>query len=486
MQRRTFLTGTALGAATAVLPVSGPAHAGATAGVAPAGRRGRTVAVDTLDALQKAIDAAVPGTRIVVANGAYTVPGGRSVVVRGVHGADGTPVTIVAASRGGVVLHGERSFLFEDSTHVTVSGFSFRQSTTLEVPPSCSHVRLTRNDFRLADVEGLHWVMVRGDDTVIDRNHFHGKTTLGVFLGIEGAGTEAMAQRVHVHRNHFSDHSFAGSNGGEPIRLGVSPRALSGAYAIVEHNLFERADGDPEAISVKSSHNVIRHNTIRNSLGGIVLRHGNGTRVEGNHLIGGKEGVRIYGNDHVVVNNYLAGLSGRAMVVGSGTARDHVPGESPTARRGNDAPDRVLIAHNTFLDNASALSGESNRPHESRDVTVADNLLVGQAGDLVEMANTVRFTWQGNIHFGAAGDGNVPAGGFVRADPLLVPGSDGVHRLSGGSPAIGAATLRSTPVTHDIDGDPRGTLRDVGADEYATRAPRYRPLTPADVGPNSR
>lgn len=108
------------------------------------------------------------------------------------------------------MLHGERSFLFEDSTHVTVSGFSFRQSTTLEVPPSCSHVRLTRNDFRLADAEGLHWVMVRGDDTVIDRNHFHGKTTLGVFLGIEGAGTEAMAQRVHVHRNHFSDHSFAG------------------------------------------------------------------------------------------------------------------------------------------------------------------------------------------------------------------------------------------------------------------------------------
>lgn len=72
----------------------------------------------------------------------------------------------------------------------------------------------------------------------------------------------------------------------------------------------------------------------------------------------------------------------------------------------------------------------------------------------------------------------------MRADPLLVPGSDGVHRLSGASPAIGAATLRSAPVTHDLDGDPRGTLRDVGADEYATRAPRYRPLTPADVGPN--
>lgn len=196
----------------------------------------------------------------------------------------------------------------------------------------------------------------------------------------------------------------------------------------MEHNLFERADGDPEAISVKSSRNTIRHNTIRNSLGGIVLRHGNGTRVEGNHLIGGAEGVRIYGNDHVVVNNYLAGLSGRAMVVGSGTARDHVPGESADARRGNDAPDRVLIAHNTFLDNAGTLSGESHRPHEPRDVTVADNLLVGQAGDLVEMANTVRFTWQGNILFGAAGDGNVP-----------------MRRVRAGRPPAGAGVRRGAP-----------------------------------------
>ncbi|MDG9685348.1 hypothetical protein QC334_21865 [Streptomyces sp. DH18] len=109
----------------------------------------------------------------------------------------------------------------------------------------------------------------------------------------------------------------------------------------------------------------------------------------------------MYGLAHrpATTTRFLAGLSGRAMVVGSGTARDHVPGESPTARRGSDAPDRVLITHNTSLDNASALSGESNRPHEPRDVTDADNLLVGRAGDLVEMANTVRFTWQGNIHF---------------------------------------------------------------------------------------
>ncbi|MFH9725376.1 polysaccharide lyase 6 family protein [Streptomyces sp. NPDC017254] len=485
MQRRTFLTGTAAGAAAAALPLSTPAYASASRHT-HAHVRGATVDVSSLDDLQDAIDAAGPGTRIVLANGTYTVPAAKPLTVTGRHGSRSAPITIVAASRGGAVLRGERSFVFDDSSDVTVSGFSFRQSTTLEIPPNCTYIRLTRNDFQLADIEGLHWVMVRGDDAVIDRNHFHGKTTLGIFLGIEGAGSEAMAQGVHVHRNYFSDHTFAGSNGGEPIRLGVSPRALSSAHALVEYNLFERADGDPEAISVKSSDNVIRYNTIRNSLGGIVLRHGNRTRVESNHLIGGQEGVRIYGNDHVVVNNYLAGLTGRAMVVGSGTARDHVPGESAEARRGNDAPDRVLIAHNTLLDNADGLSGESHRPHEPRDVTIADNLLVGQTGTLVEMATTVRFTWQSNILFGAAADGNIPAGGFVRADPRLVRGTDGVYRLSSTSRAIGAATLSPAPVTHDIDGDPRGGLRDVGADEYATITPRNRPLTPADVGPNAR
>ncbi|MFJ4877167.1 polysaccharide lyase 6 family protein [Streptomyces sp. NPDC088745] len=478
MQRRTFLLGTATGAALAALPVAaGPASAATAAGPATVG---------SLDELQAAIDRARPGQRIVVADGAYTVPPDRPLTIRGKRGTRHAPVTICARTPGGVVLDGAQSFVLEGSRHITLSGFSFRQSSTLDIPPDCAHIRLTRNDFHLADVAGLHWVMVRADDSVVDHNHFHGKTTLGVYLGIEGAGEREMAQRVHVYRNHFSDHSFPGDNGGEPIRLGVSPRALSDAGAVVEYNLFERCDGDPEAISVKSSGNTVRHNTVRDSLGGIVLRHGNRNRVDGNYLIGGKEGVRIYGDDHVVVNNYLAGLSGRALVIGSGSTRDHGPDETPAARRGNDAPDRLLVAYNTLVNNQGTLSGESHRPHEPRDVTVADNLFVADAGQLVEMANTVRFTWSGNLLWGAAADGNMPAGGGVRKDPKLVKGRDGVLRPAADSPAVNAGTLRRPRVTHDIDGRPRGRARDVGAHEYARWAPRRGPLTPADVGPQAR
>ncbi|MCB5167710.1 polysaccharide lyase 6 family protein [Streptomyces bambusae] len=471
MQRRTFLKGAVAGAAVAAVPLDMMLAAEASA------------AVGSIAELQSAINRAVPGDRIVVADGTYTVPSG-GIAVSGRNGTTSAPITIVAQTRGGVVLQGARSFVFANSSNVTVSGFAFRQSSTLAIPANCSRIRLTRNDFRFADVAGLDWVLVEGDDVKIDRNRFHDKTTEGIFVVVDGPGETAMAQRLHIFKNHFSDHSFAGENGGEPIRIGYSGRALTTADALVESNLFERCDGDPETISVKSSGNTIRHNTIRDSLGGIVLRHGNGTTVEGNHLLGGKDGIRLYGNDHVVVNNYAGGLSGKALVIGSGSTRDHHPGETEDERRGNDACDRAVVVHNTFVGNGGGIAGET-RTYEPRNVVVADNLVVGDAGSLVAMGRTTGFTWQSNLLWGAAGNGNIPAGGFFRADPALARGADGVYRLTAGSAAVNRATLAGVSVPEDIDGHTRSGTRDVGADEFSTAAPVRRPLTPADVGPDA-
>ncbi|MFF1650072.1 chondroitinase-B domain-containing protein [Streptomyces sp. NPDC058240] len=474
MQRRTFLRGTAV-AALAAVPLSTSMSVDASAADTP---------VSSLAELQSAINGAAPGDRIVVADGTYTVPSGGAINVSGKNGTSAAQITIVSKTRGGAVLRGERSFVFANSSNITVSGFAFRQSTTMEIPENCSSIRLTRNDFQHADSGDPYWLVVRANDTKIDRNHFHDKTTAGIFLVVDGPGSTDMAQNIQIFRNYFSDHSFSGANGGESIRLGVSGRALSGAHAVVEYNLFERANGDPEAISVKSSDNTIRYNTIRNSRGGIVLRHGNRSRVEGNYLIGGSEGVRLYGNDHLIVNNYLGGLSSRALVVGSGTTRDHNSGETQDERRGNDACDRAVIVHNTLIGNSSTLSGET-RTYEPRDVVIADNLLVGDSGSLVAMGTTTNFTWQSNMVWGAASNGNIPSGGYTRADPKLVTGQDGIARLSAGSPAIGAATLGSPAVADDIDGDSRGSTRDIGADEYSTAPALRHPLTTADVGPNA-
>ncbi|MGX1885497.1 chondroitinase-B domain-containing protein [Streptomyces sp. NPDC055287] len=475
MQRRTFLTGTLLGAAIAAVPLNTLMATSASAA---------TTLVGSLDELQNAIVRAVPGDRIVLADGTYTVPPRGAISVTGKNGTSSAPITIVSESRGGAVLQGERSFVFSNSSNVTISGFAFRQSTTLEIPASCPRIRLTRNDFRFADISGLDWVVVRADDVKIDRNRFHDKSTEGIFVVVDGPGSTAMAQRLHIYKNHFSGHSFAGANGGEPIRLGVSGRALSSAHAVVEYNLFEGCDGDPETVSVKSSDNTVQYNTIRDSRGGIVLRHGNRSRVEGNYLIGGAEGLRVYGNDQLIVNNYLGGLSGRALVIGSGTTRDHHAGETTGERRGNDACDRAVIVHNTLVGNAGTLSGET-REYEPGDVVIADNLLVAGVGSLVAMGKTTGFTWQSNLLWGAASNGNIPSGGYRRADPLLRQESDGVFRLTAGSPAINAATLASPSVADDIDGHSRGTTRDIGADEYAALAPVRGPLSAADVGPHA-
>ncbi|MFC0629248.1 chondroitinase-B domain-containing protein [Kribbella deserti] len=476
MDRRTFLTaGTAagltglglLGAVPAVARLEGAAE----------------VLVTSLAELQQAIDKAVAGDVITVANGTYPVE--TPILVTAKHGTSSKPIVVRSQSPAGVVLTGERSFVFTASSDITISGFAFRQRTTLDLPPDCQRIRLTRNDFQLADIAGLHWLMVRADHSTIDRNAFHGKSTLGIYLGIEGAGDDGMAQGVHVTRNHFSDHTFPGDNGGEPIRLGVSPRALTTAGAVIELNLFERANGDPEAISVKSSGNLIRHNTIRNSLGGIVLRHGNANRVEANFIVSGANGIRIYGDDHRIANNYIERIKGSGIVLGSGNVRDHFVGESAPSRRGNDAPDRVLIALNTVLDCGTAISGESHRVLPPLACTIADNLFIGESGNLVNMPFQQGITWRGNILWGRAADGNLPTGGFTRVDPLLAAGADGVRRLTAGSPAIDAATARYPGVGLDLDGHPRPRTADTGADEFSSHKIRFRPLTAADVGPYS-
>lgn len=480
MQRRTFLARSSGLAAAGVVGLTGLRPADAA--VVPMRER---ICVRSLDDLRTAIGRALPGSVITLADGTYDVPAGAPIAVTGKRGTASRPITIRAESVGGVILTGEQSFVLTGSSDITLSGFAFRQRTTLEIPPDCRRIRLTRNDFQLADLEGLHWVMVRADYSTVDRNDFHGKSTLGIYLGIEGAGTDEMAEGVHITRNHFRDHTFPGDNGGEPIRLGVSPRALATAGAVVEFNLFEHADGDPEAISVKSSGNTIRHNTIRDSLGGIVLRHGNHNRVEGNYLLSGQNGIRIYGDDHLIVNNYLETITGSGIVLGSGSVRDHFPGESAASRRGNDAPDRVQIALNTVLDCATAISGESHRTLPPQACTVSDNLLMADSGQLVNMPFQDGIGWSGNLLWGHAADGNAPVAGFNRVDPRLAAGQDGVRRLTAGSPAINAATRSYPEVRVDLDGQFRARRADVGADEFSRQRPTLRPLTATDVGPHA-
>ena len=436
----------------------------------------RVVTVSSIAQLQSAADAARPGDRIELVDGTYTTSG--PIILRR-SGTEGAPVTVAAQHVGRAEIRGAAGFSFADVDHVVVAGFRLRHSGGVSVPAGSHHVRFTRNVVRLAG--SGNWVTVTGNDVEVDHNSFQNKSSEGVFLQISGPGDAAMAQRTRVHHNHFRDHTFDGANGGESIRLGYSHRQLSSANAVVEYNLFERADGDSEAISVKSSDNTVRYNTIRDSRGSIVLRHGNRTLVEGNLMLGGTAGLRFYDNDHVLVNNLIQGGTGQ-IVAGSGTVADDTTGSTAHAR-----PDRVLVAFNTVVGNRTNLLqvGQGTDRLGPNACTFADNVFVGGgSGALLDVDEGTGLRWQGNIVWAGTG-GNAPSSGYRTVNPALTTDAGGLRRLTPGSPAIDTAAGTYPQAGRDVDLQTRSGAKDVGADEYVAGGTQRRPLTAGDVGPNA-
>ncbi|QKV75485.1 polysaccharide lyase 6 family protein [Amycolatopsis sp. Hca4] len=425
------------------------------------------VRVTSLTALQSAMDKANPGDTIVLADGSYSAGSTLSIKRSGTASA---PVTIAAEHTGAATITGSKTFSFSGGvSNVVLRGFKFRGSASLSVPAGASNNRLTRNDFQLT-ADG-NWVTVSGDDTVVDRNVFQNRTSQGVFLQILGP-SGAMAKRVHVHHNYFYNHQFSGSNGGESIRLGLSDRQSYTANALIENNLFEKADGDSEAISVKSSDNVVRDNTIRDSRGYIVLRHGNRSTVERNVLFG--SGIRFHGNDHKIVGNYVANSGGRAIVFGSGDEAD----SGPTSKL-HDRPDRDTVAYNTVIGSSSVIDGDGGN-FKPKDCVVADNIVKGTSGTLVTLPSGSTVKYEGNITFG--GTAGIPS---RSVDPKLVKDAAGLYRLSSGSPAIDAGAGSYPYAAKDFDLQARSGTFDVGADEYFASGTTRVPLTKADVGPTA-
>lgn len=423
------------------------------------------VRVTSLSALQSALDKANPGDTIALADGSYAASSTLAIKRSGTASA---PVTVTAEHVGQATITGSKTFSFAGGvSNVVLRGFRFRGGASLSIPAGASHNRLSRNDFQLTG-DG-NWVTVDGDDTEVDHNVFQNRTSQGVFLQILGPA-DAMAQNVHVHHNYFYNHQFSGSNGGESIRLGLSNHQSYSAHAVVENNLFEKADGDIEAISVKSSDNVVRYNTIRDSKGYIVLRHGNRSTVEGNLLFG--SGIRFHGNDHRIVDNYVANSGGRAIVFGSGDEAD----SGPTSKL-HDRPDRVTVAYNTVLGSSSVIDGDGGT-FKPKDCVVADNIVKGTSGTLVTLPSGSTVKYEGNITFG--GTAGIPA---RTVDPKLVKDAAGLYRLAAGSPAIDAGAGAYPYAAKDFDLQSRSGAFDVGADEYFATGTTRVPLTKADVGP---
>lgn len=445
------------------------------------GAQAATQTVDSLAALQAAINTAVPGDTITVKDGAYTT--GAFIAVRRAGTAE-NPITIAAETVGGVEINGTHGFnVGGAAAHIVIAGFRFTHAAgKCSIAAGTSNVRFTRNFFQCPG-DGPY-LAVSGDDAQIDRNEFAEKKNTGPMLSISGTGNQ-VARRAWIHRNHFRDFAAvqAGTSTSEALRFGLSTLARSIGAGIVEHNLFERCNGGTEIVSNKSSGNIYRYNTLLDSPAAhFGLRHGNDCLFYGNTLRR-TEGLRIYGDRHRIHGNrFEENYTG--VNLGNGTG-DQPDGGSTS---GQDRPDDCVIAFNTFIENRTHYQMSKRNPPAlgANNTTFANNLIVG-GGTVarIEGPNTGAM-WMGNLIWKTGGAGSLPTGSYVSADPLLKEDDAGLLRPAEGSPAIDGAKGDFPTVTVDFEGQPREGAKDIGADEVSATPIAARLLTPADVGPKAK
>ncbi len=416
-----------------------------------------TVRVGTAAEFLRALKNAEPGLQIILSDGVFDLHGD---VKLGCKGTDSAPIRIAAEHRGKAAIVGESHVILTAAEHVVIEGLNFESTNGPAIElRGCSYIQITRNTFHLKETKQGSWIFIDGiaGDSVrlshhnrVDHNLFERKSLLGNFITIEGTmrAEPQMSQHDRIDHNLFVDIGPRVENVLEAIRNGSARYSLSSGFTVIEDNLFERCDGDPEYISIKSSDDTIRRNTFRECLGSLSLRHGNRTTVEGNYVLGngrtgtfldstgkawtlGTGGVRFYGNGMRIINNYFEGLTGTrwdaTFAITNGDA-EYGDGQPLTKHfRIHDA----TIESNTLVNNSSNFEigydgggFQNNWWHLApAGMHIAHNVIVGSRDTLVHLfTKPVKSKWENNIVWptGTAVASGSPMKGVRVEDPHMV------------------------------------------------------------------
>ena len=436
----------------------------------------KLVGVNSLAALQSAINRATPGEKIVLADGDYLADIKIQISCKG---STLKPIVIAAKTVGGVEIKGSEGFeIGSSAAWVVIQGFKFTHlAGKTKIIAGANHCRITRNIFECPG-KGAY-LTVSGDDNQVDHNTFQNKFTEGQMISVQGPGGSEMAQRTWIHHNYFYKFTPT-SNNCSSIQVGLSGRSMASAFTIVEYNLFSETRGENENICNKSCDNIYRYNTFAAGVSELSLRHGNHCQVYGNFFIG-SEGIRFYGDNHKISNNYFERCS-PAISIGNGDGL--IP---PDKLVMHDRPDSVQVVFNTLVNNkVNVIMAGRNNGLGATFISFSNNIIQG-GGPAVKISGTiVQPVWAGNIIWHTDGAGTIPPEGYQSIDPQLKPDKNGVFHLVPGSPAIGKSTGSFPYITSDLDGQPRKGQPDVGADQYSTAKITNSILTTDEVGPNAK
>ena len=454
-----------------------------------------------------AIASAVAGDTITLANGTWN---NADLVFRG-NGTAARPITLRAQVSGEVFLTGS-SRLHIAGSHLIAQGLIFTngyphaldviefQAPSYGRATNCRVTDCAILDFNPPSLStDAKWVSLYGFSNRVDHCCFQGKRNQGTLMIVwlpPATSLEASIPNYHlIDHNSFGPRPLNGGNGGEILRVGDSATSFNLSRTVVEHNYFNACDGEIEIISNKSCENVYRYNTFVECAGALTLRHGNRCRVEGNYFLGNNKastgGVRIMGEDHVVMNNYfqdLAGSAGYSALVLMQGLQDSPLNGYFQVKHADLAFNSIINCSNSLIVGLEGTYSQSgtNRPTTlpPLNCTIANNIIFTTKKKLVDQRITpVNLAWAGNIMFGAALGIN-PVPGILLADPKLGRAPDGLWRPRSDSPALGAAQGGFEFVTDDIRGRVRPPAKDVGSDQADGSSPIRQPLTPADVGPS--
>lgn len=454
--------------------------------------RAENIKVQTVDELSSAIKKVQPGDQIILANGEWK----DAKIIFEANGTKEKPIILKAETAGEVFLTGY-STLRIAGDYLTVDGLYFKNGSSEDedVIEFRKNENTQSHNSRLTNsvVENYNpmskktenkWVSFYGSHNRVDHCFFLNKENAGCLLVV---WLDAKPNYHLIDSNYFAFRPPLGENGAEIIRIGTSDWSMYPSNTTVENNYFEQCNGEHEIISNKSFYNTYRHNTFVECQGALTLRHGNYCLVEGNYFLGNNVkntgGIRIIGEGHKVINNYIADTEG-SVTTSALSFMSGVP-NSPLNRyfQVKDA----IVAFNTLVNNKTSIEIGVGKNEEVSlppiNSTVANNIIYSTKAKLItETAAPQNFKWEGNIFYGSE-LGMHSNEGIKLIDPLFVKGSDGLWRPSSQSPAIKSAIGKYEFVTDDIDGQKRNGPKDAGCDQITNTITKYKPLTKNDVGP---
>lgn len=418
------------------------------------------------------------GREVVIKNGTYgsvrlTIPPTAS-------GTRSDPIIIRAETKHGVRFTNTTKIRV-DGNHVVLSGFAFERVRHAAVVISGDHNRLEKSSFvnsgnPRSTKSHIVTITSTGQRNVIRGNLF--KASISMSIGVRDGPASDPEHPVHnkILNNRFVDIKRLSNNGQEAIQL-AGPRGGGGEvmlHTLIEGNTFERAEGDREAISVKTPGTTIRGNVFRDMDASINLRGGSDNLVERNLLVNTRP-IRVSGARNRLINNIIV------------RPRKGFGIQLSARTRGYQRAEDSVVLHNTiFSSKYGVIVGfpggrdSSNNPvraEPARNIISNNIIVLKHAERFVHFADARNAIGANKVHnnlvWSTAASNRrkarpiIERSGNVLADPKLRWENDVAH-LRPDSAARGGAEPGLVETDHF--GHPRPERADIGAVQFGVTA----------------